>query len=98
MHSYRNFPQKFSFFLCCFIFCQDMEQVINIEWPELSIKKLRVILSAQIQRLLASFDIYLETQSPIEFPQQKIYFKGIQGRNRCRPYKFISGGGGIFTQ
>ncbi|XP_044735183.1 THO complex subunit 5 homolog isoform X2 [Chrysoperla carnea] len=81
---------------------RDMEKVVNVEWPEKTPKKLSpketFILGAQIHRLLACFDIFLETLPTNDFPQHKIFFKPIRGRNRSRPYKYLKVGGGIFTQ
>lgn len=79
-----------------------MEKVVNVEWTEKTPKKLSsketFILGAQIHRLLACFDIFLETLPTNDFPQHKIFFKPIRGRNRSRPYKYLKVGGGIFTQ
>ena len=52
-------------------------------------------LTAQIQRLRACFDIYLETESMA--PREKIFFHPVKGRTRARPYKYVALGGGIFT-
>lgn len=54
------------------------------------------LLSAQLQRLKACFDIYLETENLAT--KEKIFFQQCRGRTRSRPFKYVEIGGGIFTQ
>ncbi|KAH0955822.1 hypothetical protein HN011_004339 [Eciton burchellii] len=68
---------------------RDIEREVNVMWTK------SPTLTAQIQRLRACFDIYLETESMA--PKEKIFFYPVRGRTRARPYKFLSLGGGIFT-
>ncbi|EZA50540.1 hypothetical protein DMN91_009816 [Ooceraea biroi] len=68
---------------------RDIEREVNVMWTK------SPTLTAQIQRLRACFDIYLETESMA--PKEKIFFHPVRGRTRARPYKFLSLGGGIFT-
>ncbi|XP_012219703.1 THO complex subunit 5 homolog [Linepithema humile] len=68
---------------------RDIEREINVMWTK------SPTLTAQIQRLRACFDIYLETESMA--PKEKIFFHPVRGRTRARPYKYLSLGGGIFT-
>lgn len=67
---------------------RDIEREINVMWTK------SPTLTAQIQRLRACFDIYLETESMA--PKEKIFFHPVKGRTRARPYKYLSLGGGIF--
>ncbi|KAL6441032.1 hypothetical protein ACFW04_003416 [Cataglyphis niger] len=67
---------------------RDMEREVNVMWTK------SPTLTAQIQRLRACFDIYLETESMA--PKEKIFFHPVKGRTRARPYKYLSLGGGIF--
>ncbi|XP_063974378.1 THO complex subunit 5 homolog isoform X2 [Diachasmimorpha longicaudata] len=69
---------------------RDMEREINVLWDK------PVRLSAQVQRLRACFDIYLETEAMA--PKEKVFFHPVKGRTRARPYKYLSLAGGIFTQ
>jgi len=68
---------------------RDIEREVNVMWTK------SPTLTAQIQRLRACFDIYLETESMA--PKEKIFFYPVRGRTRARPYKYLSLGGGIFT-
>ncbi|XP_032675628.1 THO complex subunit 5 homolog [Odontomachus brunneus] len=68
---------------------RDIEREVNVMW------KKSPTLIAQIQRLRACFDIYLETESMA--PKEKIFFHPVRGRTRARPYKYLPLGGGIFT-
>lgn len=53
-----------------------MERAVNTEWTPESKRGYSVwLLSVQIRRLIACFDIYLEITSPDDFPQEKIFFK-----------------------
>ncbi|XP_043260585.1 THO complex subunit 5 homolog [Colletes gigas] len=67
---------------------RDIEREVNVMWIK------PPTLSAQLQRLRACFDIYLETESMI--PKEKIFFHPVKGRTRARPYKYLELGGGIF--
>lgn len=67
---------------------RDMEREVNVMWSK------PPTLSAQLQRLRACFDIYLETENII--PKEKIFFHAEKGRTRARPYKYLELGGGIF--
>lgn len=67
---------------------RDMEREINVMWTK------SPTLSAQLQRLRACFDIYLETENIV--PKEKIFFHAVKGRTRARPYKYLELGGGIF--
>ncbi|XP_076645994.1 THO complex subunit 5 isoform X2 [Halictus rubicundus] len=67
---------------------RDIEREINVMWTK------PPTLSAQLQRLRACFDIYLETENIV--PKEKIFFHPIKGRTRARPYKYLELGGGIF--
>ncbi|XP_076244941.1 THO complex subunit 5 [Calliopsis andreniformis] len=67
---------------------RDIEREVNIMWIKLP------TLSAQLQRLRACFDIYLETENMV--PKEKIFFHPVKGRTRTRPYKYLDLGGGIF--
>ncbi|XP_011308735.1 THO complex subunit 5 homolog [Fopius arisanus] len=69
---------------------RDMEREINVMWDK------PTTLSAQVQRLRACFDIYLETEGMA--PKEKVFFHPVKGRTRSRPYKYLSLAGGIFTQ
>lgn len=52
-----------------------MERAVNSDWPTETVRNYNVLLlSAQIRRLIACFDIYLEVTSPDVFEQEKIYF------------------------
>lgn len=52
-----------------------MERAVNSDWPTETVRNFNVLLlSAQIRRLIACFDIYLEVASPDVFEQEKIYF------------------------
>ncbi|XP_020290913.1 THO complex subunit 5 homolog isoform X1 [Pseudomyrmex gracilis] len=68
---------------------RDIEREVNVMWTK------SPTLTAQIQRLRACFDIYLETESMA--PKEKIFFHPVRGRTRARPYKYLPLGGGIFT-
>ncbi|XP_015523922.1 THO complex subunit 5 homolog [Neodiprion pinetum] len=68
---------------------RDIEREVNVMWEK------PPTLSAQLQRLRACFDIYLETEGIV--PQEKIFFHPVRGRTRARPYKYLTLGGGIFT-
>ncbi|EFN83855.1 THO complex subunit 5 homolog [Harpegnathos saltator] len=68
---------------------RDIEREVNVMWTK------SPTLVAQIQRLRACFDIYLETESMA--PKEKIFFHPVRGRTRSRPYKYLPLGGGIFT-
>ncbi|XP_076163175.1 THO complex subunit 5 [Ptiloglossa arizonensis] len=67
---------------------RDIEREVNVMWIK------PPTLSAQLQRLRACFDIYLETENMI--PKEKIFFHPVKGRTRARPYKYLELGGGIF--
>ncbi|XP_076625148.1 THO complex subunit 5 [Colletes latitarsis] len=67
---------------------RDIEREVNVMWIK------PPTLSAQLQRLRACFDIYLETEGMI--PKEKIFFHPVKGRTRARPYKYLELGGGIF--
>ncbi|CAG2061275.1 unnamed protein product, partial [Timema podura] len=87
--------------------CQDMEREMNVYWMEL-VKDLghgwgSSLLVAQMNKLMSCLDLYLEAAgstgiAPAEFSRERIFFKPVRGRNRCRPYKFLHVSGGIFTQ
>ncbi|XP_043470764.1 THO complex subunit 5 homolog [Leptopilina heterotoma] len=68
---------------------RDMEREINVMWEK------PPTLTAQIQRLRACFDIFLETEGRVT--REKIFFYSVKGRTRARPYKYVPLGGGIFT-
>lgn len=68
---------------------RDIEREVNVMWTK------PPTISAQLQRLRACFDIYLETESMA--PKEKIFFHPVRGRTRARPYKYLTLGGGIFT-
>ncbi|XP_014615132.1 PREDICTED: THO complex subunit 5 homolog [Polistes canadensis] len=68
---------------------RDIEREVNVMWTK------PPTISAQLQRLRACFDIYLETESMA--PKEKIFFHPVRGRTRARPYKYLALGGGIFT-
>ncbi|XP_046825264.1 THO complex subunit 5 homolog isoform X1 [Vespa crabro] len=68
---------------------RDIEREVNVMWTK------PPTISAQLQRLRACFDIYLETESMA--PKEKIFFHPVKGRTRARPYKYLTLGGGIFT-
>lgn len=60
-------------------------------------------LSEQMERLLYSIDIYLETEGPLQgvtdFVPDKNFVKIFRGRQRSRPFKIISNEGcTVFTQ
>lgn len=67
---------------------RDIEREVNVMWIKLP------TLSAQLQRLRACFDIYLETENMAQ--KEKIFFHPLKGRTRARPYKYLDLGGGIF--
>nr|XP_034171162.1 THO complex subunit 5 homolog isoform X1 [Osmia lignaria] len=67
---------------------RDMEREVNVMWTK------SPTLSAQLQRLRACFDIYLETENIVS--KEKIFFHAVKGRTRARPYKYLELGGGIF--
>ncbi|OAD59358.1 THO complex subunit 5 like protein [Eufriesea mexicana] len=67
---------------------RDIEREVNVMWTK------PPTLSAQLQRLRACFDIYLESESIA--PKEKIFFHPVKGRTRARPYKYLELGGGIF--
>ncbi|CAK9815604.1 THO complex subunit 5 homolog [Anthophora plagiata] len=67
---------------------RDIEREVNIMWIK------SPTLSAQLQRLRACFDIYLESENIA--PKDKIFFHPVKGRTRARPYKYLELGGGIF--
>lgn len=67
---------------------RDMEREVNVTWIK------PPTLSAQLQRLRACMDVYLETESIV--PKEKIFFHSVKGRTRARPYKYLELGGGIF--
>ena len=67
---------------------RDIEREVNVMWIKLP------TLSAQLQRLRACFDIYLETENMVQ--KEKIFFHPVKGRTRARPYKYLDLGGGIF--
>ncbi|XP_043589359.1 THO complex subunit 5 homolog [Bombus pyrosoma] len=67
---------------------RDIEREVNVMWIK------PPTLSAQLQRLRACFDIYLESEAII--PKEKIFFHPVKGRIRARPYKYLELGGGIF--
>lgn len=69
---------------------RDIEREINVTWEKAP------TLSAQLQRLRACFDVFLETEGMA--PREKIFFHPVRGRTRARPYKYLPLGGGIFTQ
>lgn len=68
---------------------RDMEREINVIWEK------QPTITAQIQRLRACFDIFLETEG--RATREKIFFYPVKGRTRARPYKYVALGGGIFT-
>lgn len=68
---------------------RDMEREINVMWEK------PPTLIAQVQRLRACFDIFLETEGLVA--REKIFFYPVKGRTRARPYKYVALGGGIFT-
>ncbi|OXU30184.1 hypothetical protein TSAR_007637 [Trichomalopsis sarcophagae] len=68
---------------------REIEREVNVMWEK------SPTLSAQLQRLRACFDIYLETENMA--PREKIFFHSVRGRTRSRPYKYVEIGGGIFT-
>ncbi|XP_014231545.1 THO complex subunit 5 homolog [Trichogramma pretiosum] len=68
---------------------RDIEREINVMWEK------PPTISAQLQRLRACFDIFLETEGSV--PREKIFFHPVRGRTRSRPYKYVEIGGGIFT-
>jgi len=70
---------------------RDIEREVNVMW------KKPPTLSAQLQRLCACFDVYLETEN-IATSREQIFFHTVKGRTRARPYKYLSLGGGVFTQ
>nr|CAD7587821.1 unnamed protein product [Timema genevievae] len=86
---------------------RDMEREMNVYWLEL-VKDLghgwgSSLLVAQMNKLMSCLDLYLEAAgstgiAPAEFSRERIFFKPVRGRNRCRPYKFLHVSGGIFTQ
>ncbi|XP_043520099.1 THO complex subunit 5 homolog isoform X2 [Frieseomelitta varia] len=67
---------------------RDIEREVNVMWIK------QPTLSAQLQRLRACFDIYLESEGLV--PKEKIFFHSVKGRTRARPYKYLELGGGIF--
>ncbi|KAK1123300.1 hypothetical protein K0M31_008920 [Melipona bicolor] len=67
---------------------RDIEREVNVMWIK------QPTLSAQLQRLRACFDIYLESEALV--PKEKIFFHSVKGRTRARPYKYLELGGGIF--
>ncbi|KAJ8679912.1 hypothetical protein QAD02_015699 [Eretmocerus hayati] len=69
---------------------REIEREVNVMWEK------PPLLSAQLQRLHACFDIFLETEDVV--PREKIFFHQVRGRTRSRPYKYVEIGGGIFTQ
>ncbi|XP_066588651.1 THO complex subunit 5 homolog [Prorops nasuta] len=69
---------------------RDIEREVNVMWTK------PPTLSAQLQRLRACFDVYLETENIV--PKEKIFFHSVKGRSRVKPYKYLPIGGGIFTQ
>lgn len=71
---------------------RDIEREVNVMWEDDSLPT----LSIQIQRLCGCFDIYLETEGIV--PRERIFFHSVKGKSRARPYKYLSLGGGIFTQ
>lgn len=76
---------------------RDIEREVNVMWDTTDTTSTTpTTLSAQIQRLCACFDIYLETENIVT--REKIFFHPVKGRSRARPYKYLSIGGGIFTQ
>ncbi|XP_047120063.1 THO complex subunit 5 homolog [Schistocerca piceifrons] len=84
---------------------RDMEKELNTHWMELIQGRSwgQTLLMCQIMRLMSCFDVFLEASgatgiAPPEFPRDKIFLKPVKGRNRCRPYKYLQLGGGIFTQ
>ncbi|KAF4520122.1 hypothetical protein B566_EDAN010278 [Ephemera danica] len=84
---------------------RDMEREVNVHWRELISEPgwSWGLLSAQMYRLMACLDVYLEatcTRSvlPAEFPKERIFFSPVRGRTRSLPYKYIPAGGGRYTQ
>ncbi|KAK7863751.1 hypothetical protein R5R35_011154 [Gryllus longicercus] len=84
---------------------RDMEVELNVHWRELVLGAGwgHTLLACQLMRLMVCLDIFLETsdatgRNPQEFSRDKIFIKPVRGRNRCRPYKYLQVGGGIFTQ
>ncbi|XP_053989221.1 THO complex subunit 5 homolog [Hylaeus anthracinus] len=67
---------------------RDIEREVNVMWIK------PPTLSAQLQRLRACFDVYLETEGLVQ--KEKIFFYPVKGRTRARPYKYLELGGGIF--
>ncbi|XP_069688990.1 THO complex subunit 5 homolog isoform X2 [Periplaneta americana] len=84
---------------------RDMERELNVYWMELvgGVGWGNTLLAAQLLRLRACLDVFLESAgaigiSPPEFPREKIFFQPVRGRSRSRPYKYLKVAGGIFTQ
>lgn len=81
---------------------RDIEREVNVMWDTTDTTSTTTpptpptTISSQIQRLCACFDIYLETENIVT--REKIFFHPVKGRSRARPYKYLSIGGGIFTQ
>ncbi|XP_067124081.1 THO complex subunit 5 homolog [Centruroides vittatus] len=82
----------------------ELEQEVNVYCVEMLPASARnYILSCQLQHLLVSFDIYLETESardtiegPREFSQGKVLTRSARGRSRSKPYKYLPNYG-LFT-
>lgn len=73
-----------------------MEKSVNIGWESVK-NSASWLLTAQVRYLCAYFDVYLETLAPDNFPQNMVFFRKVNGRNRRRPFNFRKIGTGIFT-
>uniref|UniRef100_H2ZCI5 THO complex subunit 5 homolog n=1 Tax=Ciona savignyi TaxID=51511 RepID=H2ZCI5_CIOSA len=72
---------------------REMESELNITWPKL-VKNPDNILPAQLLRLTAMLDIYIETEcmndmnQPVEFPSQYFCSRKTKGPARIKPFHF----------
>lgn len=75
-----------------------LERELNVFSKELTTSSnTEQLLTNQLQRLLTCFDIYLETETgnevlegPVEFPKEKVFLRPHRGRDRIKPYNYIS--------
>lgn len=106
-----NYPKQYPLILVEFVHkenlnalnsngLRDLEKEVNVYPDDLvnEEEKDDCVLLQQITKLFYSIEIFSHIVLPDEINVQATYFRGIQGRSRSLPYKYISSGGGIYIQ
>lgn len=76
---------------------RDIEREINVFAKQHEGSASSGLLLEQVRRLILCIEIFAHIEYPNEIPLQLSYFRGIQGKTRSHPYKYVSEAGGIYT-